>query len=63
MPQLLLLAAAGVAVWFGYKAVKKEMARVGKAVRQAGEKVEGERIKVVAELEQDPETGVYKPKE
>ncbi len=71
MPQLLLLAVAGVAVWFGYKAVKKEMARVGKAVRQAGEKAggkasersEGETIKVVAELEQDPETGVYKPKE
>jgi len=38
------------------------MARVGKAVREAGEKAEGEKIKVVAELEQDPETGVYKPK-
>ena len=63
MPQLLLMAAVGVAAWFGYKAIKKEMARVGDAVRDASNDNSKQQVKVVADLEPDPETGIYKPKE
>ncbi len=35
MPQLIGLALAGVAVWVGYKFVRREMARVGEELRKA----------------------------
>ena len=35
MPQLIGLALAGVAVWVGYKFVRREMARVGEELREA----------------------------
>ena len=46
MPQLLLIAAAGIALWAGYKVVKREMRRVGEAIREEAEK------EAVAELEE-----------
>lgn len=35
MPQLIGLALAGVAVWVGYKFIRREMARVGEELRKA----------------------------
>ncbi|MEM7302417.1 MAG: hypothetical protein AAF468_15140 [Pseudomonadota bacterium] len=63
MPQLIFLAAAGVAVWFGYKAIKKEMARVGAQVREAEKTTAQGGMKEIGDLEKDPDTGVYKPKD
>ena len=59
MPQLLFIAAIGVIAYYGYQAVTKEMGRVSDKLKDAEEKRE---YKVVGELEQDPETGKYKPK-
>ncbi len=59
MPQLIFLALVGVAGWYGYKAIRKEMTKISQKVRQeekGGPKISGE-------LEQDPETGVYRVKE
>jgi len=55
MVQLIALGLIGVLGWYGYSAFKKEMTKTGEKIRKAEEDN-------VAELEQDPETGVYKPK-
>ncbi len=57
MPQLLVLAAAGVIGWFGYKAFLREADRVHKRVRRAEEEAEN---RAQGTLIQDPETGEYR---
>ena len=55
MPQLLGIALIGGAIWLGYRALKKEMARVADEVRKAEVKENGK-----TELKQG-EDGVYRP--
>ncbi|MEZ5841304.1 MAG: hypothetical protein R3D02_13050 [Hyphomicrobiales bacterium] len=57
MPQLLLIALVGAGLWLGWKALKKEMVRVDRELHDR-EPASGQTV----ELEKDPETGVYKPK-
>lgn len=60
MPQLIFYALAGLVGWYGYKAIKKEMARISEKVRAAEDKQTD--INVGAELEKDLESGVYRLK-
>ena len=60
MPQLIAFALIGVVGWYGYSVLKKEMAKLAEQERKDAVKRPG--AKVAAELEQDPETGVYRPK-
>jgi hypothetical protein len=55
MPQLIIVAALAVGGWIAWRAVKREMARVGREV----DKMRG---RPTDTLEQDPKTGRYKVK-
>ena len=57
MAQLVGIALIGGLIWFGYRKLKDEMARVGKATRESELKE-----KRGTALEPD-EDGVYRPKE
>lgn len=57
MPQLLVLAAAGVVGWLGYRAFVREAERVHKRVRRAEEEA---RNRAQGTLVEDPETGEYR---
>ena len=56
MPQLILIGAVMVGGWLAWKAVKREMARVGRELDRA-------RDRPTATLTQDPKTGKYKVKD
>jgi hypothetical protein len=55
MPQLIIVAALIAGGWIAWKAVKREMARVGREIDKA-------RGRPTETLEQDPATGRYKVK-
>ena len=55
MPQLIALGLIGGVIWIGYRAFKREMARVNAEVREAEKKAEEKTV-----LKQD-EDGVYRP--
>lgn len=40
MPQLIGLALLGAVVWFGYRALKREMERIGRETREAERQAE-----------------------
>lgn len=61
MPQLLGWIAVGVLVWAGYRWLRKESKRVVTELREAEEEIRERKQKSAPKLEQDPETGVYKP--
>ncbi len=59
MPQLILLGLVAVGGIFIWRVVKREMARVDRELQEArAEKAE----QSTTNLEQDPETGRYRPK-
>lgn len=55
MPQLIGLALVGGVLWYGYRAFKREMERIGKETREAEARAKDKTI-----LRQD-EDGVYRP--
>lgn len=55
MPQLIALGLIGGVVWYGYKALKREMERINKETRAAEEKAKSKTV-----LKQDKD-GVYRP--
>jgi len=55
MPQLIIAAALVAGGWFAWKALKREMARVGREVDQA-------RGRPTETLTEDPKTGRYRPR-
>ena len=55
MPQLIGLALVGGALWYGYRAFKREMDRVGKETREAEAKLKEKTV-----LREDAD-GVYRP--
>ena len=59
MPQLILLGLVAIGGYFIWKAVKREMARVDRELKETRSK---EARKTATPLEQDPETGKYRPK-
>lgn len=57
MPQLIAIGLIGGVVWYGYKALKREMERINKETRAAEKKAKNQTV-----LKQD-EDGVYRPHE
>ncbi|ODR98364.1 hypothetical protein AUC71_03935 [Methyloceanibacter marginalis] len=62
MPQLLLLIAAGAGLILVRRYFKKEQARIAADLRAAKEANERRDLDHAVPLEQDPATGVYRPK-
>ena len=58
MPQIVLLLLVGAGLWLRWQEVTKEMSRVG---RERHDRQPGPAQTV--ELEKDPKTGVYRPKD
>ena len=63
MPQLLLLAAIGAGLLLVRRHLKREQERVRAELRKAEEAMERRDIESAVPLEQDRETGIYRPKE
>jgi len=63
MPQVLLLIAAGAGLWFARRFLRKEQGRVAADLRAAEEAMERRELDSAVPLEQDPVTGVYRPKQ
>lgn len=63
MPQLLLLIAAGAGLILVRRYFKKEQARIAEDLRAAKEANERRNLDHAVPLEQDPATGVYRPKQ
>jgi len=57
MPQLIAAVLVGGVIWYGYRAFKREMARVGRETRKA------ERSKNPTKSLQKGKDGVYRPGE
>ena len=55
MPQLIAIGLIGGVVWYGYKALKREMERINKETRAAEKKTKSQTV-----LKQDKD-GVYRP--
>ena len=55
MPQLIGLLLIGGLIWYGYRALKREMARINRETRDAEAKAKSETV-----LRED-EDGVYRP--
>ena len=62
MPQLLLLIAAGAGLLLVRRYFKKEQERIAADLRAAKEATERRDLEHAVPLEQDPSTGVYRPK-
>lgn len=63
MPQVLLLIAAGAGLLLVRRYLKKEQQRIAADLRAAKEAMERRDIGQAVPLEQDPSTGVYRPKQ
>lgn len=63
MPQLLLLIAAGAGLLMVRRYFKKEQERIAADLRAAKEATERRDLEHAVPLEQDPSTGVYRPKQ
>jgi hypothetical protein len=59
MPQLIAFALIGALGWYGYRAFKKEMAKISEKVRKEEKTAQPE---TDGELQRDPKTGVYRLK-
>lgn len=58
MVRLLLFAVIGLGVWYAWRALRRQTARVAEALKEAeGSVAKKEAVK----LEKDPKTGVYRP--
>jgi hypothetical protein len=62
MPQILLLIAGGAALLLMRRYLKKEQDRIAEDLREAERAMERRDIETSVPLEQDPSTGVYRPK-
>ncbi|ODS00726.1 hypothetical protein AUC68_14205 [Methyloceanibacter methanicus] len=62
MPQVLLLAAIGAGLLLVRRYLKKEQERVRAELQKAEEAMERRDIESSVALEEDPVTGVYRPK-
>ena len=62
MPQLMALAAVGVAVYVGARLARRMLTTFEESAREAARRAEERRTGMVAggELKRDPDTGVYR---
>ncbi len=63
MPQVLILAAIGAGLLLVRRYLKKEQERVRAELRKAEEAMQRRDIESTVPLEEDPITGVYRPKD
>ncbi len=63
MPQVLLIAAIGAGLLLVRRYLKKEQERIVSDLRKAEEAMKRRDIESAVPLEQDPATGIYRPKE
>jgi hypothetical protein len=63
MPQLLLLIAAGAGLLLVRRFLRREQDRIAADLRATKEAMERRDIDHAVPLEQDPATGVYRPKQ
>lgn len=61
MAQLIGMLVLGAIAWMGYRWLRKEITRVQGNLREADEALKRKKTKRITTLEQDPETGEYKP--
>jgi hypothetical protein len=62
MPQVLLIAAVGAGLLLVRRWLRREQQRVAADLRAAKEAMERRNIDQAVPLEQDPATGIYRPK-
>lgn len=58
MVRLLTIAVIALGVWYAWRVIRRQSARVAEALKEAEGSVAR---KKTVELEKDPETGVYRP--
>lgn len=58
MARLLFFLLLGGAAWYGWRVLRRQMARVTRDLKDADDSLAGEKT---VELERDPKTGVYRP--
>ena len=63
MPQFLLLIAAGAGLLLVRRLLRRERARIEADLRAAREAMARRDIEQTVPLEQDPATGIYRPKQ
>lgn len=63
MPQVLILAAIGAGLLLVRRYLKKEQERVRAELRKAEQAMQRRDIESTVPLEEDPRTGVYRPKD
>lgn len=63
MPQILLIAAIGAGLLLVRRYFKKEQARIKSELAKTKDAMEKRDLESTVPLEQDPATGVYRPKE
>ncbi|MEM7192625.1 MAG: hypothetical protein AAF405_07095 [Pseudomonadota bacterium] len=63
MPQVLLIAAIGAGLLLVRRFIKKEQERVRAELRRSADDMERRDIESSVPLEEDPATGIYRPKE
>ena len=63
MPQVLLILAAGAGLWLVRRILRREQSRVADDLRAANEAMARRELDSAVPLEQDPATGVYRPKQ
>jgi len=61
MLQLIGMLVLGAIAWIGYRWLRKEMTRVQGDLHEADEALRRKKAKTITTLEQDPETGEYRP--
>lgn len=60
MVRLLFILFIGAAAWYGWRAFRRHQERIAKALRESESTVARDKA---VELEKDPDTGVYRPRD
>lgn len=63
MPQLLLIIAAGAGLFLARRWIRDHQARVAAEIKAAQEAMERREVESAVPLEEDPATGIYRPKQ
>lgn len=61
MPQLIALTVLGAGLWAGYRWYRRQVKQVADELRAAEEALRKREESAIPTLQQDPDTGVYRP--